>query len=472
MAVRIWGSNQIPAAIAAAPAAANPGTYNSRYLKPLPGAVCPVARPGEQSSSWGMPAAATGAGRAPAASTYNKNYLEPASRQRYPLPRRTEPNIKSAFGAVDAAHRDAFTSAEKPRFTPASVLKLLKSLNTGDIPDEAKEEYEADTARLSAYAAAVATGRVLSQDEQAVVDKIGKKLTTESRELVAADAAAELAAVTGVELATQSRLASESRLRDAATVVAVGEAKVQDALDAAAEIERIRRKLEAEEKRLDTRIQLGEAHLANAVAAGEDPKKLAVKDKHLRHNKRKQVRVASARVAAEAELLLAGAEVDAANDDLKQARADEVAATAAAAVEATALATAKTARKSDPRFAAAPKPDVSSDLAAAIAATKPPPPYAEAKQEKEDLQTAIDSGVVKKFIEFNLGNNRVKSSKFVSNSRLSELWTEFARAEKSAPAAPPWRGKNRQQQLEDLFKSPRVPTVFKLRVLNWSPPVV
>lgn len=46
MPVRIWGSNQIQPAITAAIAAVAPTSYNRSYLKPLPGSVVPVARPG------------------------------------------------------------------------------------------------------------------------------------------------------------------------------------------------------------------------------------------------------------------------------------------------------------------------------------------------------------------------------------------------------------------------------------------
>lgn len=69
----------------------------------------------------------------------------------------------------------------------------------------------------------------------------------------------------------------------------------------------------------------------------------------------------------------------------------------------------------------------------------------------------------------NLGHNRSSGSKFVSNAKLSELWTEYARSDKAAPSMMPFSGKNREALLKDLFESPNVPAVFKLRVLEWHP---
>lgn len=57
-----------------------------------------------------------------------------------------------------------FASTEH-HFTPGQVLELLKSLNTGDISDEAKEEYEADAAKMHAYEA-LASQRKLTDPEQ------------------------------------------------------------------------------------------------------------------------------------------------------------------------------------------------------------------------------------------------------------------------------------------------------------------
>lgn len=90
---------------------------------------------------------------------------------------------------------------------------------------------------------------------------------------------------------------------------------------------------------------------------------------------------------------------------------------AVAEAAATLATAAATKRKSNPRFAAtADKPSrQATALIAAMELTKPLPEYAEAKGAEEALQERRDDGRLKKFMDFNLGNNRSRTSKFVSN---------------------------------------------------------
>lgn len=191
---------------------------------------------------------------------YNSNYLKTASTKTYPLPVLSELDIKA--GMMDQP-------VETPdKFTPESVLELIKLLNTGDISDEAREEYEADAAKMSAFAV-IAKQRPLSASEQEIVDVIGRRLADEARELVAEDVAAERDTATGLAALSNEHKRQVNHLSEVEAASVTASAELATAVTAAATAEAAIEEFAKLSRRAERRIGRARAYFEERTAAND-----------------------------------------------------------------------------------------------------------------------------------------------------------------------------------------------------------
>jgi hypothetical protein len=477
--VSVFGANQVPAAVGSNAPAIPASAYNASYLKPDPRTIrkAPMPVAGGFKSVVGpfsgSDAAQTGFGRDVAPSAYNANYLKSGNRLRYPQitpPRTNQQACKEAFQNFSETPKDSEFEKLPPRhWSPLDVIEILKLLAKGDITDEELETYTEDANRMRAYAA-VAKQRALTDEEQQRVDEVGRRLSLEAKKLVAEDVSLDQAKRDEIE-----KLGPVEQQLSASRRAAVESAQVQELKRATAEHdakieEGNAAKYQRQSLQLDPLIRAFEEEERNDYPSKktniDKNSRAAVVDKELARlrGEKQQLDDAAQQAIMNQAVLVQGAA------DAEAERNKNVLAVQDLERELGEVELAKSKRPINPRFrsqgAREGLLDQAQLIASAMALSKAPAAEENKQADQEFASKTGPRGPVADFIRFNLSKATV-DKKFFSTAKLNTEWAEYARQHPKVVPAAPWTfDKNRQAVLRTVFESSKVPSVFKLMLLQ------
>lgn len=206
--VRVWGSGLRPRAAGSMSPALPPSAFNRARLTGVNKASWPEPRPlrgGEYRSSsfTGAPIAGGSSARALPPDAYNTRRLTGRNRREAPIPQPRTAKTRAALMAEgDAAAGDGAELAQKPGGTPEQTFDIgeivagLKAAAESAETDEEKDVLAEQLATLRPFVL-ISKKRQLTEEEQGIVDEVGRALLAQAEgaagEEVAADTAQRIA---------------------------------------------------------------------------------------------------------------------------------------------------------------------------------------------------------------------------------------------------------------------------------------
>lgn len=291
--VRVWGSGLRPRATASAAPALPPSAYNKTRLTGTNRASWPAPRPlrgaeFRSSSFAGAPIARGSSARAPPPDAYNAGRLTGQNRREAPTPHpRTARTRAALMSEGDAAAGDGPELAgnragKMPPQDPSSSFDIneivagLKAAAESAETDEEKDVLTEQLATLRPFVL-ISKRRPLSEEEQGIVDEVGRALLAQAEgaagEEVAADAAQRVAFDRDQKAISDARqvLGELEFQRNALTEVAANRAQeladfVADARTTVPLIQKEAAKLAADAKAARADRRSAEKRLANIPA--------------------------------------------------------------------------------------------------------------------------------------------------------------------------------------------------------------
>ena len=371
-------------------------------------------------------------------------------------------------GRVDAA----FKPLKVRTYTPIEVCELLKLLAEGDLSEEQLDAYAEDDGRLRTYAA-IAKQRVLTSEEQAAVDEIGRRLDAEAATLAREEvgfAKEKRNEIDSVDRALGLMTGDLDRADLSAKSSEVELGKVGSALAAA----------RADEAKHDTWLR----SIANSAEFKqlEDeetkgwPSAASQEEATVMENRLESFRVKVNRniqkITAAQDLAMwlehySGIVSSRRDDSLRDASDLRTIVIPRGKVDAEAIRLRK--RNVNPRFGR-PSPQEMPQLVDAIEVSRLPD-AAEDKTGDYDFMVAnTPGGPSDQFYKYNAISHGLSGDpKFISNADIHDEWTRFVQTADPGlklPKKEPWSGTNRKQKLKDMITSAKVPSAFKMQILR------